>query len=54
MAMSFHLLVRSSGPLRAQARSPFQRSEQEFAVFPGLAVAVIKTKRTESKCDDDS
>jgi hypothetical protein len=31
MAMSFHLLVRSSGPLRAQDGSPLQRPEQEFA-----------------------
>src|ERR1700737_1369520 len=31
MAMSFHLLVRSSGPLRAQGESPLQRPEQEFA-----------------------
>jgi len=31
MAMSFHLLVRSSGPLRAQGGSPLQRAEQEFA-----------------------
>jgi hypothetical protein len=28
MAMSFHLLVRSSGPLRAQDGSPLQRPEQ--------------------------
>src|SRR4029077_3356799 len=31
MAMSFHLLVRSSGPLRAQGGSQLQRTEQEFA-----------------------
>jgi hypothetical protein len=31
MAMSFHLLVRSSGPSRAQDGSPLQRPEQEFA-----------------------
>src|ERR1700730_14586635 len=31
MAMSFHLLVRSSGPLRAQYGSPLQRPEKEFA-----------------------
>jgi hypothetical protein len=31
MAMSFHLLVRSSGALSAQDGSPLQRPEQEFA-----------------------
>src|SRR6266404_7586222 len=31
MAMSFHLLVRSSGSLCAQDGSPLQRPEQEFA-----------------------
>ncbi len=31
MAMSFHLLVRSSGPSRAQDASPLQRPEQECA-----------------------
>ena len=31
MAMSFHLLVQSSGLSRAQDGSPLQRPEQEFA-----------------------